>query len=465
MKTNPARGNVLLIVLPIVFVLAAAALGYVLIRNGSLKIGGLTPQTATTTSSTSSNGKIKLVYAVHWADKSQTEGIFNGAVLKYKGLKQYLDEYTKLHPNIEFDVQVIAYNDYAAKLKILSDAGAAPDIYQIYSPWGVSYANAGILDKVPDDVAADIQKNYVSTKGVTINGQIVGIPTEIDDYALLYNKNLFQAAGIANPPKTWSELVADAAKLTKKDAKGAITQYGIAFLVDNDWQVVDPFLSLLFSNGGQYLSADNTKALFNSPEGVAALDAELQLFKQGSTDMNGNFYDFGKSKVAMVISPPWPKSGFQTNFGAAFESTVGVAPFPYMVKPATLQYSWFMGVMAKSQHKQEAWDFLRWFASEQTTPIVGPTRYGSLLAENIGAIPSRKVDFNDHKDILGDFFTKVYVDQMKYGVAEPNVLNASTIKATLMKEIEAAWSGKKTAKQALDDAATAVNAILAQNAK
>jgi ABC-type glycerol-3-phosphate transport system substrate-binding protein len=92
--------------------------------------------------------------------------------------------------------------------------------------------------------------------------------------------------------------------------------------MDNDWQVVDPFLSLLFSNGGQYLSADNTKALFNSPSGVAALEAELRLFKQGSTDVNGNFFDFGKNKVAMVIAPPWTKSGFQTNFGAAFESTI-----------------------------------------------------------------------------------------------------------------------------------------------
>jgi multiple sugar transport system substrate-binding protein len=463
MKTNPARGNAILIVLPIVFVIAVAALGYVLVRNGTIKLGATT-QTAKSTSP-DSTGKIKLTYAVHWSNKSQTEGIFDGSVLKYKGLKQYLDEYTKLHPNIEFDIQVIAYNDYADKLKILSDAGAAPDIYQIYSPWGVSYVKNGVLDKVPDDIVADIQKNYVSTKGFTINGQIAGIPTEINVYALLYNMSLFKEAGIANPPKTWSELVSDAAKLTKKDASGNITQYGIAFSKGNDWQVVDPFLSLLYSNGGEYLSADNTKALFNSPAGIAALDAELQLFKQGSTDINGNFFDFGKGKVAMVIAPPWTKSGFQTNFNAAFESTVGVAPVPYMMKPATLQYSWFMGVMAKSQHKQEAWDFLRWFASEQTTPIIGPTRYGTLLAENIGAIPSRKVDFSGHKEILGDFFTKVYVDQMKYGVAEPNVLNASTIKATLMKEIEAAWAGKKTAMQALNDAATAVNAILVQNAK
>lgn len=460
MKLSPARGSVPVVVVLAVLVIITGSLVYALYATGSLKLAGktpITPKTATTTGE-----KTKLVYAVHWANKTQTDGIYDGDQLKYKGLKQYLDEYTKLNPNIEFEIKVIAYNDYADKLKILSDAGAAPDIYQIYSPWGASYVKAGILDSVPEDLITDITNNYVSTKGVTIDGKIWGIPTEINAYSLLYNKKLFAEAGLSYPT-SWADLVDKATRLTKKDAKGAITQYGIAFLKGNDWQVVDPFLSLLFSNGGKYLSDDNTKAMFNSPEGVAALEAQLQLFQKGATDLNGNFFDFGKGKVAMVIAPPWTKSGFAESFGRDFESTVGVAPFPYMAKPAVLQYSWFMGVMAKSKHKQEAWEFLRWFTTQQQGLILGTTRYGDLLAYNIGAIPSRKVDFGSHKEILGDFFTKTYVDQIKYGVAEPNVSNASQIKAALMKEIEAAWAGQKTAKQALDAAARAVDAILAQN--
>ena len=43
-----------------------------------------------------------------------------------------------------------------------------------------------------------------------------------------------------------------------------------------------------------------------------------------------------------------------------------------------------------------------------------------------------------------------------------NVANASTIKSTLMTEIQAAWAGQKTAQQALDSAATAINKILQQ---
>ena len=51
----------------------------------------------------------------------------------------------------------------------------------------------------------------------------------------------------------------------------------------------------------------------------------------------------------------------------------------------------------------------------------------------------------------------------KDAVAEPNISNSSQIKSILMEEILSAWSGKKTAKTALDNAATRIDAILVKN--
>jgi len=457
--SSPKKSNLKLPLLAIAALIVVAIIGV----GAYLMMSKTAKPTGQTAAGTSSNGKIQIKFAVHWSDATQLKGIYKNGKLVTKGFQQYLDEYNKAHPNIEVVAQTIPYEKYANEFQALSDANMPPDIYQVYSNWAVSYVDNGILDVPPADVVADVTKNSISTAGVTIKNQIWGIPTEVDDYSMLYNKDLFKAAGITTPPATWAEFVADAARLTKKDAKGTITQYGAAFLIDNDWEVVDPFLSLLFSNGGQYLSADNKKALFNGPEGIAALNAELQLFKQGSTDINGNFFDFGKGKVGMVIAPPWNKTAFETDFGAKAASIIGVAPFPYMVKPATLQYGWFTGVSAKSQHKTEAWDFLRWYSSAAEDAATGTTPLGTLMAENIGAIPGRTADFNDHKAILGDFYTKTYIDQMKTSVSEPNVAQASDIKKILMTNIQAAWSGQKTAQQALDAAATDVNKILAQN--
>ena len=452
--------KLLLIIIAVVVLLAGAAGAYFFLGK---KNDDKDKQQATT------DKKTTLVFAVHWLEKQQIEGVKKDGKLVSKGLRQYLTEYEKLHSDIRFNVQQIPYNDYANKLKVLSDSGAAPDIYQIYSPWGASYVRDGLLAEPPSDIQKDVMDNYISAAGPTIDGKMWGIPTEINNYALLYNKDMFKAAGIvdskgeAKAPTTWAEVLADSKKLTKKDTKGVITQYGFSFLRDNDWEAVDPFLSLLFSNGGKYLADDFSKSLFNGPEGVQALDAEVQLFKDGSTDSSGNFYDFSKNKVAIVVSPPWTKTNFATDFGSKFESTVGVAPLPYLKSANTLQYSWFAGVMKASAHQKAAWDFLKWFSSD--VQASGTTRYGDLLAETIGAIPARKVDFDSHKDVLGDFFTSVFINQMKVSTAEPNVLQSSDIKKALMSEIQSAWDGKKTSQQALDSAAEAVNKILDQNYK
>ncbi len=454
-----SKKKLLLIVIGIVVVLLiAAGVAYMLMGKKDDD-----PAKKTTTS----NKQTTLVYAVHWLEDQQINGIKDksGKVVS-KGLKQYLDEYTTLHPNVKFTIQQIDYAEYFDKIKLLNDSGAAPDIYQVYSPWGAQYVHDGIVAAPPADIVKDVQDNYISKAGATIDGKIWGIPTEVNNYALLYNKDLFKSAGIVDangnpkPPVTWQDVLDDAKKLTKTDSKGALTQYGYAFLRDNDWQAVDPFLSLLFSNGGQYLSSDLSKAEFNSTQGVAALDAELQLFKNKSTDSNGNFFDFKDGKVGMVISPPWTKANFAAAYGDKFSASVGVAPMPKLKNASTLQYSWFTGVMKQSPNQQAAWDFLKWFTSD--TQSSGTTRYGDLLANTIGAIPARAVDFNSHKDVLGDFFTKVYIDQMKNSKAEPNVLQSSDIKAALMTEIQAAWDGRKTSKEALDSAATAVDKILAQ---
>lgn len=142
-----------------------------------------------------------------------------------------------------------------------------------------------------------------------------------------------------------------------------------------------------------------------------------------------------------------------------FSTTVGVAPIPYLKTPSTLSYSWFMGVTAKSKYKTQAWDFLKWFTTE-VKPDTQTTRYGDLLANVIGAIPSRKIDIKNHNAVLSDFFNKPFVDQLPSSVSEPNVYKAGAIKNILMKHIEAAWATKKTAQQALDDAASEVNQLL-----
>jgi len=456
------------IIFLIVFLFLAAVAAVLILflkPNLFLPPAATTPDTSITPIN---NNKIKLVYAVHWTEKFQTEGVYENGVLKEKGLRQYLDEYSALHPEVQFEIMTIPYTEYESKLKLLDDIDAVPDIFQIYSPWGVSYVKKGMIAEPPADIKQDIENNYVSSAGVNIDGKIWGIPGEINDFSLIYNKKVFKEVGIVDEngvalaPKTWNDLLVAAQKTAKKDENGNLSRYGFAFTKGMDWAVVDPFLSLLFSNNGQYLTADNSQAAFNGPEGLEILNSIASLFKNGYTDVNSNVWDFSEGKVAMAFIAPWTEGVFREGMGEKFDTEVAVAPIPYLQKPGSLQYSWFLGVMNKSRNKEAAWDFLRWFTTE-IQPDRGTTRYGDLLARTIKAIPSRRIDMENNKDMLeNNFFKQPFISQLSISTPEPNVLQAAEMKEILRTEIEAVWTGKAS-QQALDDAAAKINAILKGN--
>ncbi|MFB6180256.1 MAG: extracellular solute-binding protein [Candidatus Nanohalobium sp.] len=411
----------------------------------------------------------ELVYAVHWVKSYQINGTrYENGSIKEKGLKQYVREYEETHPNIDIKIKQIEYGNYANRLETLHKTGQAPDIYQIYSTWGPSYVRQGMLDEPPADIKEDVRNNYITTAGVTINNTIWGVPTEVNDYALLYNKEILREAGVvdengnADPPETWSELIDVAVKTTKTDEQGNIKQYGFAFLRGQTFGVVDPYLSLAYSNNAQYVSDDYTHCRINSSAGVEALKATTKLFEKNATTLNADMWEFGEQKnVAMVIAAPWTEGTFREGFGNKFDKKVGVAPVPYMEKPASLQYSWFMGVMNQSEHKEEAWNFLRWFATD-VREETGTTRYGDLLARNIGAIPSRRSDIENNQDVLNTSFKSTYVEQLNNSVPEPTIMEASNAKGILMNEIQSAWSGEKTEEEALDSACRRINSILSR---
>ncbi|MCR4427505.1 MAG: hypothetical protein NUW23_15200, partial [Firmicutes bacterium] len=93
------------------------------------------------------------------------------------------------------------------------------------------------------------------------------------------------------------------------------------------------------------------------------------------------------------------------------------------------------------------------------------TRMGDYLVQRVGAIPSRKIDIENHPRDLNDQYTATFVQELKNSIAEPNVAQGAEIKIILMNEIMAAWYGQKDAKTALDSAAVQINAILAQQYK
>lgn len=145
----------------------------------------------------------------------------------------------------------------------------------------------------------------------TVNGKVVGLPALVDNLALVYNKKLFDAAGVGYPTATWTwdDFRAAAKKLTSSSNK----QYGWAYINDGSEDTVWRYLALLWQGGGNLLDSSGKAAGYNSPAGLKA----MTLLKNMAVDDKSVYLDtgsdnylnlFNSGKIAMLWTGPWDLS-------------------------------------------------------------------------------------------------------------------------------------------------------------
>ena len=401
-----------------------------------------------------SGEKVKLTILTHWGEESLA-----------KPMKAKLDEYMKLNPNVEIEYQAVTFDQLLTKITTARAAGTSPDIYHFYNLWMPDFVEGGMLDDPPAAVLDDIKANYSEgTQGaVSYGGKVWGYPTELNTWQLLYNKKMLPMPASTKPPATFAELKDAACKLKVVGDDGTVQRAGLVLLPGWDSGVVHPFLSLLWSNKGEYLAPDLSKSMFNSPEGLATLQLYMDMLKDKCIDPAlGDFNNFVEGKGAMIIMANFLRSTLQTAFADGYEN-VGVAPIPIGDggTSTAVQYNWLWGVDAGSKNKEEAWKLVQWLNTPEAEGKASPM--GDYLTSALGAIPSRMSDQTALKDRLSDEFMTAYVNSASNARPEPVLRGGQEIKTAFQQGIEAAWYGQKTPEQALTDAATEADRILSEN--
>jgi ABC-type glycerol-3-phosphate transport system substrate-binding protein len=115
---------------------------------------------------------------------------------------------TDKNPDIKVNKLVSPTQDRTAYAKQLLASNQLPDVLIAVSPAG--FAEAGNLYEWKQEELGD----FIYPKNGAINGKVYQLPANTQTIPnVYYNKKLFQQAGIAAPPKTYAELLDDAAKL------------------------------------------------------------------------------------------------------------------------------------------------------------------------------------------------------------------------------------------------------------
>lgn len=228
-----------------------------------------------------------------------------------------LAEYSKQHPGQKVTSLYVNNDNTLQKVLTAVRGGSPPDIAYLYGSWAPNVAQIPQvvnLTQVVRQPSVNWNDFWAGERDVaTVNGKVIGIPALVDNLAVVYNKKLFAQAGLQppGPDWTWSDFEADAKKLTDAGAK----QYGTAYVTPGTEDTVWHWEALLWEAGGQLLNAGNTKAAFNSPAGLASLNAlrtmavtDRSVYLDPTDSAYANLFNSGK--IGMLVTGPWDLGNF-----------------------------------------------------------------------------------------------------------------------------------------------------------
>ncbi|WP_234538444.1 ABC transporter substrate-binding protein [Streptomyces shenzhenensis] len=367
-----------------------------------------------------------------------------------KALQGPVDEWNALHDRVKVRTKAVEFTDLLTTFMVRQAAGQGTDILHPYCLWNGQLVRAGVLRPAPPEHAEEISRGYgaAAVGAASVAGRVYGYPTEMQTYALYYNRRLLRDAGVDGPPRTWPELEEAAYRTARRDRYGNTLVQGFGLSAFDDSTTVGQTLALLNAAGGRFVSVDGRRTAIDSPAGRAVFDLERRLVDKGASAPGVNVYQaFASGQVAMVISAGWWTANLKALMGTAYRD-VGVAPVPLPEadgRRATLSTGFLLGVNTASEHPREAWEFLRWLNAEK---VRGTSRM-SALQTSVGSLTGRADDMRTLLGAGGDPNLRPFLDALAYAVPEPNVPGAQQAKSLLRKNIEALWTGQQTVDEAL----------------
>ncbi len=179
--------------------------------------------------------------------------------------KPLIKKFTDQYPYITINYRKKNIETYESELIDALAAGRGPDIFVINNTWLPKHIDKLVpttklfTPKMVKDQFVDVVlSDFVD------GDKVYALPLSVDSLALFYNKDLFNAAGIAQPPSNWSEFNNDVEKITRRDSKNNILQAGAALgTAKNINRSTDILAMLMLQSGAKMVSDDKKKATFN----------------------------------------------------------------------------------------------------------------------------------------------------------------------------------------------------------
>ncbi len=371
-------------------------------------------------------------------------------------------------PNVNFKEEQYAYGDMLDKLRVADKAGQAPETAVMPILWGPEFAYAGRLLEINlADFGYKTDDFWPGAlKSITVNGKLYGIPTNNETMAFIYNKAIFQKAGLDpnKGPETWEDVKTFAKQIKDKTGKAG---FGMTAKLNNG-NIPFRYMPLCWAYGGGALdeTADAPKydkSQFDSDGNIQALQWMLDVFASGAapqstlTNTQTEVQDlFISGEVAMMIAHP---SAYPTVKAKAPDVADQMA-YVLMPKGPVRRAVVFGGSNIAIFKSTKDVDAAKAVAKDRTSP------YWSTRLIWTSSNPGDRQAFNspEQKQREQDIkFLNITTEMLQYGISFPTVPEASDIMNLMVPQmIQDVLTKAKTPQQSAQDTAKKINDLIAK---
>jgi len=319
-------------------------------------------------------------------------------------MRDIMDAYRTMHPNVSFNYRELRYDTYEDELIRAFAEGNGPDIFSIHNTWIGKYDS--LITPMPETVtipftevkgsikketvitlveSATLSKRQLETTFIDVVAddvlrwyrpttkdepveKIYGLPLSVDTLVLFYNKDLLDAAGIAQPATTWDVFQEDVAKLTLLGANDTILQSGTALGTGSNVERSFDIFSLLMMQNGTTMINDRGEAAFagKGDENNLGLDAlsfytdfanPLKQVYSWNAEQSNSFDAFVNGQVAYFFGYSYH---IPLIWAANSKLDFGITTVPQISGGRVVNYAnyWVETVSKDTQYSNWAWDFI-----------------------------------------------------------------------------------------------------------
>jgi multiple sugar transport system substrate-binding protein len=360
----------------------------------------------------------------------------------------WLKAYAAARPGVQITPQPLPAQDYPQKLLERLDA-TAPDMFVSLDTQAPALIKRGALfDISPLAGDAKLKLDDFQPAGLAAwqrGPALYGLPADLTPAVMFYNRDMFAAAGVAEPAPgwTWDDWLADAKKLTIT-SNGQISRHGTAV---GNWS------AMVWGNGGELVSPDGKRLLLDSPQAAAGVQfaadminvhhvAPLPEIANGPEPVQL----FMEQKVAML---PASSSLAGRLVQANLPFKWAIAPFPTGAVAAVPVSIAGLALSAKGQNQRAALDFAAW--------AVGPDGQAAAASARPFAAPALRAAAARTADVPG---VEAIFQSAPFGRTLPQVERWPEIADTINQALVPVWQGQATAAAAYSRVAPKINDML-----